>query len=225
MPKPTPAIKETDLYAPIKAMLEAQGYEVKGEIGAADLVAVREAEDPVIVELKTSFSLSLFHQGTERQRLTDAVYVAVPRGSGAAFARSLKNNTHLCRRLGLGLITVRMKDALVEIHLDPAPYRPRVAVKQKQRMLKEFAKRTGDPNLGGSTRQGLITAYRQDAMRCLTVLHENGPTKAAAVAKLAQVETARRLMADNHYGWFEKVQTGIYALSPKGQAVAAESAD
>lgn len=220
MPKKKTAIKETDLYAPIKTMLEAQGYEVKGEIGAADLVAVREAEDPVIVELKTGFSLSLFHQGTERQRLTDTVYVAVPRGSGAAFVRSLKNNTHLCRRLGLGLITVRMKDELVEIHLDPAPYRPRVAVKQKRRMLKEFAKRTGDPNLGGATRQGLITAYRQDAMRCLMVLHKNGPTKAATVAKLAQVETARRLMADNHYGWFDKVETGIYALSPKGQAVA-----
>jgi hypothetical protein len=23
-------------------------------------------------------------------------------------------------------------------------------------------------------------------------------------------------MADNHYGWFERVGTGIYALSPKG---------
>ena len=216
MPKKTQAIRETDLYAPIKKMLEAQGYEVKGEIGAADLVAVREAEDPVIVELKTGFSLSLFHQGTERQRLTDAVYVAVPRGSGVAFARSLKNNTHLCRRLGLGLITVRMKDKLVEIHLDPAPYRPRVAVLQKQRMLKEFAKRTGDPNLGGATRQGLITAYRQDAVRCLAVLHENGPTKAAVVAKLSQVEIARRLMADNHYGWFEKVDKGVYGLTPEG---------
>jgi hypothetical protein len=28
-------------------------------------------------------------------------------------------------------------------------------------------------------------------------------------------------MADDHYGWFERVQTGIYGLTPKGmQAVA-----
>ncbi|PWW02008.1 hypothetical protein DFR52_102673 [Hoeflea marina] len=219
-----PGLRETDLYPPIKALLEGQGYEVKGEIGAADLMALRAGDDPVIVELKTGFSLSLFHQAAERQRLTDSVYVAVPRGSGAAFSRSLKNNTHLCRRLGLGLITVRLRDALVEIHLDPAPYRPRVAKTEKARLLKEFSRRTGDPNLGGATRQGLVTAYRQDALRCLLVLHENGPTKAAAVAKLSHVETARRLMADNHYGWFDKVQTGVYALSPKGQAVAADHA-
>ena len=72
------AIRETDLYAPIKLLLESQGYEVKSEIGAADVVAVREQEDPVIVELKTGFSLSLFHQAVERQKITDAVYVAVP---------------------------------------------------------------------------------------------------------------------------------------------------
>ena len=40
--------KETDLYGPIKQVFEAQGYEVKGEIGAADLVGVRGDEDPVI---------------------------------------------------------------------------------------------------------------------------------------------------------------------------------
>ena len=33
-------IKETQLYAPVKAYFAARGYEVKGEVGAADLVAV-----------------------------------------------------------------------------------------------------------------------------------------------------------------------------------------
>ena len=64
-------IKETDLYAPVKAMLEGQGYEVKGEIGAADIVAVRSTEDPVIVELKTGFSLTLFHQAIDRLAVSD----------------------------------------------------------------------------------------------------------------------------------------------------------
>ena len=215
---------ETDLYAPVKALLEGQGYEVKGEIGAADVVAVRGAEDPVIVELKTAFSLSLFHQAVERQAITDAVYVAVPRGTGKAFLKSIKVNKALCRRLGLGLMTVRMKDGLVEIHGDPAPYSPRKSKPRKARLLKEFAKRVGDPNEGGATRQGLMTAYRQDALRCVKVLAENGPTKAAEVSKLSNVETARRLMADNHYGWFDRIRTGIYALSPKGESAAADYA-
>ncbi|MFN3232163.1 MAG: DUF2161 domain-containing phosphodiesterase [Alphaproteobacteria bacterium] len=219
-------VRETDLYAPIKAFLEGQNYVVKGEVGAADIVACRAAEDPVIIELKTGFSLSLFHQAIARQPMTDAVYIAVPLGSGRPFAKSLVNNKALCRRLGLGLITVRLRDGLVTIHLDPAPYAPRKSKSKRDRLLREFAKRVGDPNDGGATRQGLMTAYRQDALRCLAVLHENGPTKGAVVAATAQVDKATRIMADNHYGWFDRVQTGIYDLSPKGQqAVSAFSAE
>jgi hypothetical protein len=170
----------------------------------------------VVVELKTGFSLSLFHQAIERQAITDAVYVAVPRGSGRASHKALTANKSLCRRLGLGLITVRLRDGLVEIHADPAPYKPRKSAIKKTRLLREFAKRTGDPNTGGATRKGLMTAYRQDALRCARVLLEHGPTKAALVAKLSGVEKARALMAANHYGWFERISTGIYTLCPKG---------
>lgn len=212
-----PAARETDLYAPIKMHLERQGYVVKGEVGAADIVALRDDEDPVIVELKSGFSLALFHQGIVRQAISDAVYVAVPRGTGRPFAKSLKNNIGLCRRLGLGLITVRLRDGFVEVHLDPAPYRPRQSVKRKTALLKEFNRRVGDPNTGGSTRVTLVTAYRQDALRCLAVLLANGPSKAAVVAKQSNVQRAQRMMADNHYGWFDRTQRGVYALSPNGE--------
>lgn len=217
-------LRETDLYAPVKALLQSQGYEVKSEIGSADIVAVRGGEDPVVVELKTGFSLSLFHQAIERQGLTDAVYVAVPRRTGNTFLKAIRANKALCRRLGLGFMTVRMKDGLVEIHVDPAPFNPRKSKPRKERLLKEFARRVGDPNTGGSTRQGLMTAYRQDALRCVKILLENGPTKASEVSRMTNVETARRLMADNHYGWFDRVRTGIYALSPKGLGAAADYA-
>lgn len=215
-------VLETDLYPPVKALLEQQGYEVKGEVGAADVVACRGNEDPVIVELKTGFSLSLFHQGIDRQSITDSVYIAVPRGSGAAAWKAIKNNTGLCRRLGLGLLTVRVDDGLVEIHLDPAPFKPRKSKRKKVRLLKEFAKRVGDPTKGGSTRQGLMTAYRQDALRCLRILNDHGPTKASDVAKASSVKTARQIMYDDHYGWFERADKGIYALSPKGVAAVEE---
>lgn len=223
--------KETVLYAPIKALLEGQGYEVKGEIGKADVVGVRagddgEAEEPVIVELKTAFSLSLFHQGIDRQALSDQVYVAVPRGSGRAFLKSLQNNKNLCRRLGLGLITVRLKDEFVEVHLDPAPYQPRQSKVKKARLLREFSRRVGDPSQGGASRRSnIITAYRQDALRCLKYLSVNGPTKASVIAKSLGVEKARNIMADDHYGWFERAQTeakGIYQITPKGEAACEE---
>ncbi|WP_349359797.1 DUF2161 family putative PD-(D/E)XK-type phosphodiesterase [Stappia sp.] len=211
-------ILETDLYPPIKAFLAAQGYEVKAEVGAADVVARRGTEDPVIVELKTGFSLGLFHQAIARQSITDSVYVAVPRLAGRRFQAALKNNLKLARRLGLGLITVRLSDALVEVHLDPAPFTPRKSKPRKDRLLREFARRVGDPNTGGSTRVALVTAYRQDALRCAAHLDANGPSRGAEVARATGVARATRLMADDHYGWFERVDRGVYALTPKGAA-------
>ncbi|MDJ0637807.1 MAG: DUF2161 family putative PD-(D/E)XK-type phosphodiesterase [Paracoccaceae bacterium] len=216
-------MQETELYPPVKAFLEGQGYTVKAEIGPVDVVACRGAEDPVIVELKTGFSLSLVHQAVARQAITDTVYLAAPRGKGRRYLTALKQMKTLCRRLGLGLITVRLKDAHVEVHCDPAPYNPRKSKPRKAVLLREFAKREGDPNSGGATRQGLVTAYRQDALRCAAHLANAGPTKGAVVAKETGVEKATRLMADNHYGWFERVEKGIYGLTDKG-AKAAQAA-
>ena len=214
--------RETDLYPPIKGFLEGQGYEVKAEIGAVDVMGVRGEDDPVMVELKAGFSLSLFHQGVARQAVTDWVYLAVPRGQGRRFQVALKDNLALARRLGLGLITVRLSDGLVEVHCDPGPYRPRQNKLRKGRLLREFARRVGDPNSGGQTRAGLVTAYRQDALKCATYLAEHGPTKGSVVAKATGCGRATTLMRDDHYGWFERVETGIYALTPKGAEGLAE---
>ncbi|MEM7719443.1 MAG: DUF2161 family putative PD-(D/E)XK-type phosphodiesterase [Pseudomonadota bacterium] len=213
-------VQETQLYAPVKAFLRDQGYNVKAEVGAADVVACRGDEEPLIVELKTGFSLSLVHQAVARQAITDTVYIAVPRGKGKRYLTALKQMKTLCRRLGLGLITVRTSDEHLEIHCDPAPYKPRKSTRRKGYLLREFAKRQGDPNTGGATRQGLVTAYRQDALRCAGHLSASGPTKGSVVARETGVEKATRLMADNHYGWFERVETGIYDLTDKGRAAA-----
>ncbi len=214
--------RETDLYPPVKTFLEAQGYVVKSEVGAADVVAVRGGEAPVVVELKLGFSLALFHQCLERMKLTDDVYLAVVRQNGKRFAKSVKANTTLARRLGLGLMTVRLADGLVEVHCDPGPYAPRKNAKRKAQLLREFARRQGDPNEGGQTRAGLVTAYRQDALKIAVYLFEAGASKGADVARETGVAKATTLMRDNHYDWFEKVEKGVYGLGPAGaQAVTA----
>jgi len=207
--------REDQLYPPVKALLQAQGYEVKGEIGAADVMARRGDEVPVIVELKLRFSLSLFHQAIARQSVTDLVYIAVPRPKGRQAKRMLKENLALCRRLALGLITV-LPDGRCEVQCDPGPYVPRKSKKRQQRLLREFEKLQGDPNAGGATRHGIVTAYRQDALRCAAHLAEAGATKGAEVAKATGVGRATTLMASNHYGWFERVQKGIYQLTEAG---------
>lgn len=207
---------EKDLYPPIKALLERQGYAVKGEVGAADVVARRAEEDPVIVELKLRFSLSLFHQAITRQAVTDLVYIAVPKPKGKQARRVLKDNLALCRRLGLGLITV-LADGRTEVQCDPGPYAPRKSKAHKQRLLREFDRLRGDPNAGGATRHGIVTAYRQDALICARHLAAHGACKGAEVAKSTGVGRATTLMRDNHYGWFDKVEKGIYCLTDQGR--------
>ena len=210
--------RETDLYPPVKAHLEAAGYAVKAEVGPADVIGV-DGDAVVIVELKAGFSLTLLQQAVARQAITDAVYVAVPRWRGRAGWKAFKGNVGLCKRLGLGVLSVRPEDGFVQVHADPAPFRPRKSATRRARLLGEFARRAGDPNTGG-TNGKIVTAYRQDAERIAAFLAASGPSKGAVVAKATGVAQATRLMATNHYGWFERVETGIYRLTDTGRAAA-----
>jgi hypothetical protein len=207
---------EADLYPPVKRFLEAQGYAVKGEIGECDVVAVRGAEPPVIVELKAAFSLQLVLQGVDRQAVTDAVYLAFPPPKRRQHGDIVK----LCRRLGLGalLVTANHVEALV----DPAPYQPRKAKRRETMLLKEFAHRVGDTTAGGSMARGpRMTAYRQDALRCLEALAQRGHASPAAVKAGAGVPRAPAILLRDVYGWFLRSERGVYGLSPKGEAARA----
>ena len=203
---------ESDLYGPVKALLEGQGYSVKGEVRGCDVVAVRGGEPPVIVELKSAFGIGLVLQAVNRLALSDAVYLAV-----GTWPKNLRDVKKLCRHLGVGLmIVVRER---VDILLDPAPYRPRKDSRRVGRLLGEHARRVGDPNRGGSsTRVPLMTAYRQEALRCAGLLAKNGPMKVAALKLAAEAPKAAAILSQDHYGWFERVERGIYGLTPKGRA-------
>jgi len=209
---------ETELYAPVKSWLEEMGYEVKAEVGAADVVALRDGDAPLVIELKTGFSLTLLQQAVARQAITDQVYVAVPRWKGKAGWRTFKGNVGLCKRLGLGVLSVRLCDGKVQPHCDPVAFRPRKSKARLAALMKEFKARDGDPNAGG-TRGQVMTAYKQDALRCLVYLAENGPTKASDVADATGVTRARLIMADNHSGWFFRAARGIYAVSDAGETI------
>ena len=202
---------ESDLYRPVKTLLEGQGYVVKGEVRGCDVVAVRGKEPPVVVELKRTFSLGLVLQGIDRLALTDLVYLAV-----GQWPRQMKNVRKLCRRLGLGFIVVSGDKA--DVVLDPAPYKPRQNKRKAGRMLGEHARRVGDPNLGGQAmRAPLMTAYRQQALRCAELLAANGPMKVAASRAACDATQAASILQAAVSGWFERVERGVYAITPKGR--------
>jgi hypothetical protein len=202
---------ESDLYAPVKALLEGQGYIVKGEVRGCDVVGLRGEEPPVIVELKRAFGLGLVLQGIDRLALSERVYLAV-----GQWPRQIRNVKKLCRRLGLGLLVVAGTRA--DIVLDPLPYKPRTNKRKVGRLLGEHRARVGDPNLGGSAMKApMMTAYRQEALRCAELLASHGPMKLAAVRIAANAPRAASILQQDVYGWFERIERGTYALTPAGR--------
>lgn len=218
-------VGEAALYGPVKRFLEAQGYQVKGEVRGCDLVARRGDEPPVIVELKLRFTLALVLQGIDRLALSERVYVAVPRPSRhtRGIAPEAPPVRKLCRRIGLGLIVVgRESVAVVE---EPVPYRPRRSRARTARLIAEFDRRAGDPNVGGRTRAPIVTAYRQDALRVARALAAHGPMRLAELRAATGVAGAASILQRNVYGWFARVGRGTYALSVAGHDALGQFAD
>jgi hypothetical protein len=211
--------REATLYVPVKEFLERRGYEVKGEVKGCDLVARRGDEPPVVVELKLRFSLALVLQGIDRLALTERVYLAVPRPPShrrrlRGLAADSPDIRKLCRRLGLGLMLVGRRS--VEILEEPVPYRPRPAKARALRLKDEFDRRIGDANVGGTAGLPVVTAYRQDALRCARALAVCGPMRIATLRAAAGVPGAARILQRDVYGWFTRLQRGTYTLSEAG---------
>jgi hypothetical protein len=207
---------ETALYEPIKRFLESHGFEVKGEVCGCDIVGLAPGEPPLVVitELKLSFSLELLLQAVERTRSTDIVYVAVP---ATRRGRDRDKRVHrLCRLLGIGLLAVDLRLASVTVLTEPTPYRPRPNLPQRRRLVAEHRRRKGDPTPGGSSRQPIMTAYRQRALACAEAMRD-GPKRPRELKVLA--EDAGAILLRNVYGWFEREERGLYALTPVGRGV------
>ena len=212
------ASAEAALYPLVKAFLERQGYVVRGEVRGCDLVARRGDGEPVIVELKLRFTLSLLLQGIDRLAMSPLVYLAVPRPT--ARVRGVhpdgKPVRKLCRRLGLGLILIGGRGG-VQVIEDPIPYRPRQSKRRSNLLLGEFERRRGDLNVGGSSRTPIITAYRQDALRCVRALAVAGPMRLDELRVVSGVAAAALILQRNVYGWFDRISRGTYGLTDAGE--------
>jgi hypothetical protein len=212
-PRPAPR-REVDLYPAVKAFLEREGFEVKGEVRGCDVVGVRGDEPPVIVELKLRFTLGLVLQALDRLRVSERVYLAVP-------AETIRRRgiRPLCRRLGLGLIAIHGPRRRVEVEVEPGPYRPPHDRRRTGLLISEHARRRGDPTPGGATRVPIMTAYRQEALRIAAALNA-GPATVAQLREVAAAPNAGRILARDAYGWFERVGRGSYRLRDAGRAAA-----
>ena len=206
---------ETALYLPVKRFLEGLGFAVKGEVGGCDLVGLKGDESPVVVigELKQSFNLELILQAVDRAGACDEVWLAARmsvRGKGRESDSRYRN---LCRRLGFGMLAVTCAGQ-VEVLVNPSSV-PRRDPKKRSRLVTEHQRRRGDPALGGSTRAPIMTAYRQQALACASAL-VRGPRRVRDLK--SDIPDAPKILQHNVYGWFDRTERGIYALTEAGHA-------
>ena len=211
-------LKENDLYLPIKGYLNNLGYEVKGEIKNCDIVAKKDNE-VIIIELKLTLNITLLLQAVDRFSLADSVYLAIPK-QATIFKKKHKQIKKLIARLGLGLIVVDIQPSqqYVEVINDPNDYSPRKNIRKQKALLKEFLEREGDTQKGGSTRKRAgLTAYRQRSIRIATHLTKHAIAKGVEVKNAISEPQATNMLNQNYYGWFDKIERGIYQLSEKGR--------
>jgi len=207
---------ETSLYAPIKTFLQSLGLDPKGEVHGCDIVAT-SGDDPatvVIVEMKQTLNLELVLQGVERTAACDEVWLAV-RASKKRQGREYDRRVwKLCRFLGFGLLAVT-STGNVEVLVEPVPWKPRKDGTRRSRIVDEHRRRQGDPSLGGSTKQPIMTAYRQQALQCARMLVA-GPARPRDLK--ATCPAAAKILQRNVYLWFQRESRGLYGLTDAGRA-------
>jgi hypothetical protein len=207
---------ETALYLPVKRFLERLGFVVKGEVGGCDLVALNGDDPPLVVigELKLTFNLELVLQGVDRAGACDEVWLAARMSARGKGRESDARYRNLCRRLGFGMLGVTAAGG-VEVLVQPATASPRRNAKKRSRLVSEHQRRKGDPAAGGSTRIPIMTAYRQQALACASAL-TSGPRRARDLRP--EIPDAPKILLHNYYGWFDRTERGIYALTAAGHA-------
>lgn len=214
-------ILETQLYQPIHDFFAQLGYEVHGEVKDCDLTASKD-DELIIIELKRSLNLDLLVQAVKRQRLTSEVYIAIPKPNYSQYLRKWKDLCLLVRRLELGLITVSFKPLTpqVEILIFPAPFNRQKSMQAAKRRVKslkmEIEGRHGNFNLGGSNGKKLMTSYKENAIHIACCLKKYGPLAPKKLRALGTGKKTLSILYNNYYGWFERVDRGIYQLSNQG---------
>ena len=216
-----------DLVAVPAAGANGAAKGTEGANGEANGHAKSQEGDPplvVIGELKQRFSLELVLQGVDRMAAGDEIWLAVSTsGAGGRKRRGLERDPRvrkLCRLLGFGLLGVSARGH-VEVLVEPGPWRPRKVKGRRARLVDEHRRRRGDPAVGGATRQPIMTAYRQQALAVAAALAADaatgGSTRRPRDLK-AVAPDAPKILLHNVYGWFVRVERGVYGLTEAGRA-------
>lgn len=215
---------EVDLYEQIQNYFTQQGYEVYGEVNDCDITAVKD-DELIVIELKRLLNVELLIQAAKRQRLTEHVYIAIPKPKYNLRSKKWKDVCHLIRRLELGLIIVLFEEGVaahVDIKISPAAFDRKKSMqrskKKRDRLLKEIKGRHGNYNVGGSNKTKIMTAYKENCIHIGCCLQRHGSLTPKKLREMGTGDKTLAILNKNYYGWFEKMRRGVYAISEKGES-------
>ncbi|WP_077212059.1 DUF2161 domain-containing phosphodiesterase [Bacillus dakarensis] len=215
-------LKEADLYKPVQRYFVREGYEVYGEVKDCDVAAVKD-DELVIVELKLTLSVDLLIQAAKRQKLTDKVYIAIPKPKHRMNSRQWTDKCHLVKRLELGLILVSFPGnrTKADILFHPAPFKSSQSKARnkfkRESLMKEINGRSADYNIGGSSKTKIMTAYKENCIKIACYLDYFGNLSPKALKELGTGIKTSSILTKNYYGWFERVKRGVYQITEKGK--------
>lgn len=217
-------MKETELYEPIKNYLLQNGYKVQAEVKNCDIACLYE-NNLIIIEIKKTFNLKLLYQALDRKSFADKVFVAINRPKNFR-KKEVKHMLKILKAMDIGLITVALDSHLktVEIVLQPKDNIIKRKTRKKSIILNEIEKRNLNINLGGSTKKDrVLTAYKEQTIFLACVLNKIEKGSPSHIKKQFNIQNVSSILQKNYYGYFERIERGIYTLSKKGKDMLKEN--
>lgn len=165
-------VKESDLYNPVKKLLQNMGYEVYAEVephvpgnwsARADVIGYNKPA-VCIVEMKTSLSVEVIEQAYRWLPHAHYIYIAIP-SRKKGIPTFVEN---MLARYGIGIITVNNYMG-TRIHLRARFNRPKFKHDWSKLLLPQHQTWVE----GGASRGGHVTAYKLTIERVRNYLSRN----------------------------------------------------
>ncbi len=210
------SFKEEDMYKYVQKYFKGLGYEVHGEVSNCDVVCIKN-DEIIIIEMKKNFSTKLLAQALSRQKITEKVYIAIPKPKKYTWKKRIEI-LGICKRLGVGVILINMVSNKDRLNIALEPIKMSIVLKRKrEKVLNELNNRNVNINKGGITNKKINTAFKEKCVKIACALELVGESSAKDLIKFYECDVkTNNILYVNILGWFDKVSRGVYRLNDYG---------
>jgi hypothetical protein len=72
-------------------------------------------------------------------------------------------------------------------------------------------------NVGGVNKTKIMSGYREDCLLVLNAIKDFESASGKQIKEITSVSKSTSIMYKNYYGWFEKVNKGLYKINDNGK--------